>query len=304
MIERLSELTFASRLRECRNRKGFSAAELSRRLGVHQSHVSRLENGERSPSAPMLTALRRALEPEPTEFDFWLHLVEKARLNGLSTHTANRHGPRPGGAPHATVTVDPAQLGVTPHELTLPSRISVQSIVPSLLALLDASGSPEGFREVGAPLKLRNGDLIVGDIVVGSSTGVEIPFDYEADVGTVHTHPPGPENRSIPPSAVDIQTALLEGEKLLIVASANTIWLALNFNSSDMRHRTTDAIFHEYIRAFYFCALKNHKPKPDLLSDALLEGARAAMRCAGFALYRGELHDGDLRLIATTERYS
>lgn len=56
----------ALRLREVREVKGWSQAELARRSGVNQGIISRLESGEtQSVNFPNLEKLARALEVDP-----------------------------------------------------------------------------------------------------------------------------------------------------------------------------------------------------------------------------------------------
>jgi len=50
------------RLREWRDRRGYSVRELAKRAGVAYVTVSRIENGHMSPTVEMLEKLARALK--------------------------------------------------------------------------------------------------------------------------------------------------------------------------------------------------------------------------------------------------
>jgi transcriptional regulator with XRE-family HTH domain len=58
-------MTIALRLRELRDRKGWSQAELARRAGVHNSVVNRAERGETSLTLATLDKLAKALGVSP-----------------------------------------------------------------------------------------------------------------------------------------------------------------------------------------------------------------------------------------------
>ena len=55
------------RLRELRERQGWSQAELARRAGLHNSVVNRAERGESSLTLATLAKLARALRVPPRE---------------------------------------------------------------------------------------------------------------------------------------------------------------------------------------------------------------------------------------------
>jgi len=52
-------------LREARKRAGLSQGELARRVGIHQSGVSRIERGRRTMTVPQLMTFARALGVRP-----------------------------------------------------------------------------------------------------------------------------------------------------------------------------------------------------------------------------------------------
>jgi transcriptional regulator with XRE-family HTH domain len=58
-------MTIALRLRELRDRKGWSQAELARRAGLHNSVVNRAERGESSLTLATLDKLAKALGVSP-----------------------------------------------------------------------------------------------------------------------------------------------------------------------------------------------------------------------------------------------
>lgn len=60
-----SEMTIALRIRELRERKGWSQAELARRAGLHNSVVNRAERGETDITMATLDKLATALAVSP-----------------------------------------------------------------------------------------------------------------------------------------------------------------------------------------------------------------------------------------------
>lgn len=54
-------MRFGERLKEARNRKGLSQAELARRAGVSRELINNVENGRRLMSLPHARAVARAL---------------------------------------------------------------------------------------------------------------------------------------------------------------------------------------------------------------------------------------------------
>src|SRR5690348_5679491 len=56
--------TIGARVREARQRRGMSRADLARAAGLSGGAVSRIESGERSPGAETLARLARALSVE------------------------------------------------------------------------------------------------------------------------------------------------------------------------------------------------------------------------------------------------
>jgi len=65
-----------SRLREARQRRDFSAADLAKRSGLVESAISHFECGRREPSADSLRKLARALD---ITADFLLGLTTETR---------------------------------------------------------------------------------------------------------------------------------------------------------------------------------------------------------------------------------
>jgi len=57
-----------SHIKSLRIKKGFSGAELGRRLDMERSHVSRLESGGTNPTAFLLFRLCSVLKISPKEF--------------------------------------------------------------------------------------------------------------------------------------------------------------------------------------------------------------------------------------------
>lgn len=57
-------------LREARERKGWSLAQLARKAGMHKSTISRLENGVVQPLHATALALERALGLKPGQLIF------------------------------------------------------------------------------------------------------------------------------------------------------------------------------------------------------------------------------------------
>ncbi len=62
----IPEVNVAARLRQWRQRRGLTTIQLADRLDVHQSTISRLENGKRRLDAEMLVELCRALNITPS----------------------------------------------------------------------------------------------------------------------------------------------------------------------------------------------------------------------------------------------
>ena len=61
-------MTFADKLKQARNNKGISQAELARRVGISRAAISRYESGERTQvSAPICVAICNALDITPKE---------------------------------------------------------------------------------------------------------------------------------------------------------------------------------------------------------------------------------------------
>ncbi len=59
----------SSKLRDERQKKGFTQTQLAQRSGLPQSHISRLENGEHSPSHMTLEKIAKALGIDVGVFD-------------------------------------------------------------------------------------------------------------------------------------------------------------------------------------------------------------------------------------------
>ena len=60
--------SFAERLKELREKAGFSQAELAKRAGMHLFGVAKLEQGQREPTWATVQALAEALGVECTAF--------------------------------------------------------------------------------------------------------------------------------------------------------------------------------------------------------------------------------------------
>lgn len=58
---------FGATLREARHRRGMSQRELASLSGVHQPTIAAVETGRRQPTAPVRTALERAVRVRPSE---------------------------------------------------------------------------------------------------------------------------------------------------------------------------------------------------------------------------------------------
>lgn len=58
-----------SKVKELRDAKSLSQAELARRAGVSQRTISYLETGERAPSARVLFRLAKVLDVPPDAFE-------------------------------------------------------------------------------------------------------------------------------------------------------------------------------------------------------------------------------------------
>lgn len=52
---------FGERLRQLREKRGLNQIELSERIGIENSHLSRLESGKREPGLYMLELLAKGL---------------------------------------------------------------------------------------------------------------------------------------------------------------------------------------------------------------------------------------------------
>lgn len=61
-------LSMPVRLRQWRNRRGYSVRELARRAGVGYVTVVRIENGQTSPTVAMLEKLAKALDIQVRDF--------------------------------------------------------------------------------------------------------------------------------------------------------------------------------------------------------------------------------------------
>lgn len=59
---------FGSRLRELRQSRGWSQAELAERAACSTNTIARLERGEHEPAWPLVLALARALNVKVTAF--------------------------------------------------------------------------------------------------------------------------------------------------------------------------------------------------------------------------------------------
>lgn len=59
----------SSRIREARRKSGMTQKELSEASGIPQSHISRLEAGQHSPTSKTLNALAKALNVPASTFD-------------------------------------------------------------------------------------------------------------------------------------------------------------------------------------------------------------------------------------------
>lgn len=77
---------FATRLREIRQARGMTQAELARQAHVALSHLSKLENGDAAPGLDLLDRLARALGttavdmlPAPVDADVVSELRERTR---------------------------------------------------------------------------------------------------------------------------------------------------------------------------------------------------------------------------------
>lgn len=69
VMGQLLQLAWPDLLAELRWLRGWSQADLSQRAGVDPSYITRLEDGQRQPSAQTVAALARALDLESTAQD-------------------------------------------------------------------------------------------------------------------------------------------------------------------------------------------------------------------------------------------
>ncbi|OHB75234.1 MAG: hypothetical protein A2W31_11590 [Planctomycetes bacterium RBG_16_64_10] len=59
----------SAKIRDCRKAAGLTQQQLEEKTGLPQSHISRLENGEHSPSHATLEKIAKALNMPVTMFD-------------------------------------------------------------------------------------------------------------------------------------------------------------------------------------------------------------------------------------------
>ena len=74
----------AQRIKELRNRKGFSQEELSERTGLSLRTVQRIENGETEPRSDSLKRLAMAFDVSPDEIIDWTAQEDKGFLTSLN----------------------------------------------------------------------------------------------------------------------------------------------------------------------------------------------------------------------------
>jgi transcriptional regulator with XRE-family HTH domain len=65
-VGRTAGAVFGARVREIRQKRGMTQAELGERLGFPQNRVSEIENGSRSPTLVTILRLAIALECKPS----------------------------------------------------------------------------------------------------------------------------------------------------------------------------------------------------------------------------------------------
>jgi transcriptional regulator with XRE-family HTH domain len=74
----------AKRIKELRNRKGFSQEELSEKSGLSLRTIQRIENGETEPRGDSLKRLSVAFEVNPDELIDWTVLEDRGFLTSLN----------------------------------------------------------------------------------------------------------------------------------------------------------------------------------------------------------------------------
>jgi transcriptional regulator with XRE-family HTH domain len=67
-VVRVQKTDFARRLRQLRDAAGLTQFELSKKVGITHSAISRLERGERSPLWEVVVAMCRAMKVTPNQF--------------------------------------------------------------------------------------------------------------------------------------------------------------------------------------------------------------------------------------------
>ena len=102
----MSEQSFGSRLKELRESRGLSQAQLAERAGLHRFGVAKIEQGLREPSWSTLMALCRALGVSCAVF-------ENATMGPVDPQEAPRRG-RPRKAPSVAAGASSAATAVEP----------------------------------------------------------------------------------------------------------------------------------------------------------------------------------------------
>lgn len=74
----------AKRIKELRNRKGFSQEELSEKSGLSLRTIQRIENGETEPRGDSLKRLSAAFDVNPDELIDWTVLEDRGFLTSLN----------------------------------------------------------------------------------------------------------------------------------------------------------------------------------------------------------------------------
>lgn len=85
-------MTFADRLRQIREERFLSQAELARRSGVHKLTVQRLEAGTTSPYSRTVRQLAEALGVEPQELASSSEVAERRREYRVATNNSSPNG--------------------------------------------------------------------------------------------------------------------------------------------------------------------------------------------------------------------
>ena len=141
--------TLVANIRRARERHQWSQAELAKRVGIAQSHISRLERGEKGVSAENLSVIARTLD---TALDELMGLLEGPPSTQRDTNYDPRqsiimdHRSPPDLAALAADTAVTESLGITPAEwlqlatVNLPRTVTKEGYLQLLITLRAISG--------------------------------------------------------------------------------------------------------------------------------------------------------------------